>query len=216
MKISPVLSRPDRLFKPTPQRKGLKHLGMTDLNPHPRQLPPQRPDPCPPHRSRYRPASRCSAMASKPHTPAAFAQDPLPRDPAPPQASACMADWLEEATAQGIKPEQALALIGLGLLRNIGGTAAGGEPTWIWSEGEDGGAADLVALKQRLELTDLALKTGAPLSTAEVSLLLGARPGGTQVQRGGLRARRLSRNVWKLSRVENGESSFQDGFRRRL
>ena len=158
-------------------------------------------------------------MASRPRTAGAFPQDLLPRDTVPPQASASMADWLAEATAQGIKPEQALALIGLGLLRNIGGPTGGGEPTWIWSEGEDGGKADLVALKQRLELTDLALKTGAPLSTAEVSLLLGARPGGTQVQRGGLRARRLSRNVWKLSRAEDGgssSSSFQDGFRRRL
>jgi hypothetical protein len=86
----------------------------------------------------------------------------------------------------------------------------------VWSEGEDGGSADLGALRQRLELTELALKTGAPLSTAEVTVLLGARPGGTVVERGGLRARRLSRNVWKLSKAEEGGSSFQDGFRRRL
>jgi S1-C subfamily serine protease len=37
-------------------------------------------------------------------------------------------------------------------------------------------------------------------------------------QRGGLRARRLSRNVWKLSRAaEEGErGGFSEGFRRRL
>jgi hypothetical protein len=29
---------------------------------------------------------------------------------------------------------------------------------------------------------------------------MGARPGGPVVERGGLRARRLSRNVWQLSR----------------
>ena len=64
----------------------------------------------------------------------------------------------------------------------------------------------------------LALDTGAPLSTAEVTLLLGARPGAPVVQRGGLRARRLSRNVWKLSRAaEEGErGGFSEGFRRRL
>jgi hypothetical protein len=145
-------------------------------------------------------------MASKPRT-----AEPLTPDANP----ASMAEWLAEATAQGIKPEQALALIGLGLMRNMGGGAAG-ESAWVWSEGEDGGSADLGALRQRLELTELALKTGAPLSTAEVTVLLGARPGGTVVERGGLRARRLSRNVWKLSKAEEGGSSFQDGFRRRL
>jgi hypothetical protein len=126
-----------------------------------------------------------------------------------------MADWLAEATAQGIKPEQALALIGLGLMRNMG-DGAGSESAWVWSEGEDSGSADLASLKQRLELTELALKTGAPLSTAEVTVLLGARPGGTVVERGGLRARRISRNVWKLSKADEGGSSFNDGFRRRL
>ena len=80
---------------------------------------------------------------------------------------------------------------------------------------DDNAGADLAALRQRLDLIQLALQTGAPLSTAEVSALLGARPGGDVVERGGLRARRLSRNVWKLSRVEES-SGFNDGFRRRL
>jgi hypothetical protein len=135
-----------------------------------------------------------------------------------PTAAGSMADWLAEATAQGIKPEQALALIGLGLMQNIGHPSplANADTPWTWTESEDGGGADLAALKQRLELTQLALQTGAPLSTAELTCLLGARPGGTEVQRGGLRARRLSRNVWKLTRAEEGGSSFNDGFRRRL
>ena len=74
-------------------------------------------------------------------------------------------------------------------------------------------------LRQRLELTALAIDTGAPLSTAEVSLLLGARPGHERVERGGLVARRISRNVWRLSRLdqEDRQSSYRtDGFRRRL
>jgi hypothetical protein len=154
-------------------------------------------------------------MASKPRTADPLHQDAMPHGVGPSSAPSPMAEWLAEATAQGIKPEQALALIGLGLMRNIGGNA-GSDGTWSWSEGEDGGSADLAALRQRLELTDLALKTGAPLSTAEISVLLGARPGGAVVERGGLRARRISRNVWKLSRAEEGGSSFQDGFRRRL
>ncbi len=116
-----------------------------------------------------------------------------------------------------LKAEQALGLIGMGLMQKM---MKEGAPDWAWSEVEDGGNADLLALRQRLELTALAINTGAPLSTAEVSQLLGARPGSATTIRGGLSARRLSRNVWKLSRLDNSENkntSFKtDGFRRRL
>jgi len=100
--------------------------------------------------------------------------------------------------------------------------AAGGELPWMWNAAEDGGSCDVAALRQRLELTQLALQTGAPLSTAEVTYLMGARPGSAEVERGGLRARRVSRNVWKLSEARGSErrgevaqfSSFNDGRRR--
>ena len=131
-------------------------------------------------------------------------------------AAAAAADELN-----GVKPEQALALVGMGLMRKM---AANGELPWMWSEAEDGGSCDVASLRQRLELTDLALRTGAPLSTAEVTYLMGARPGGEAVERGGLRARRLSRNVWKLSQSEGAAgsrerdnvsfASFNDGRRR--
>jgi hypothetical protein len=74
-------------------------------------------------------------------------------------------------------------------------------------------------LRQRLELTALAIDTGAPLTTAEVTMLLGARPGTERVERGGLVARRVSRNVCNLSRLnrtELSENERYDGFRRRL
>lgn len=123
---------------------------------------------------------------------------------------------------QGVKPEQALALVGMGLMQKM---AAKGELPWMWNDAEDGGSCDSGALRQRLELTDLALRTGAPLSTAEVTYLMGARPGGELVERGGLRARRLSRNVWKLSQAGGSAqgtgsrdnvsfASFNDGRRR--
>jgi cob(I)alamin adenosyltransferase len=110
---------------------------------------------------------------------------------------------MAQAVAQGIKPEQALACIGLGLMQKMAG---GSDASWIWNEAEDGGQADLAQLRQRLELIQLALNTGAPLSTAEVTQLLGARPGAAVVQRAGLRARRLGRNVWKLSRASGDDS----------
>ena len=98
-----------------------------------------------------------------------------------------------------LKAEQALGLIGLGLMQK---TMREGPEAWAWSDLEDGGKADLLSLRQRLEITDLAIKTGAPLTTAEVTHLLGARPGSSKTIRGGLTARRLNRNVWRISRSE--------------
>lgn len=156
-------------------------------------------------------ASRTAATAQGSGAPTTEAE-PMPAD----QGGATSADWLHQAAAHGVKPEQALALIGMGLMQKM--AASGQELPWVWNEAEDGGQADLAALRQRLELTQLALQTGAPLSTAEVSQLLGARPGAAVVERGGLKARRLSRNVWKLSRAgeESNGNGFNDGFRRRF
>jgi len=128
--------------------------------------------------------------------------------------SAPMPEWMAQAAAQGVKPEQALAFIGMGLMQKMAGSAH--DLPWLWSEAEDGGQADLAALRQRLELTQLAVQTGAPLSTSEVSQLLGARPTSETVERGGLKARRLSRNVWKLSLAEEASSRSDDAFRRRF
>lgn len=128
-------------------------------------------------------------------------------------------EWMAQAVQEGLKPEQALACIGLGLMGKL---ADGGKDLpWIWNEEDDGGSFDGTSLRQRLELVQLALQTGAPLSTAEVTHLMGARPGAAVVQRGGITARRLSRNVWKLSRsnedLEKASTpSFGEGFRRRL
>jgi hypothetical protein len=120
----------------------------------------------------------------------------------------------------GIAPEQALAALALGLIQRQ--SAAAGELSWSWEGAAEGEAAELRGLHRRLEVIQLALQTGAPLTTAEVTRLLGARPGAEQVERGGLIARRISRNVWKLLRSgEAGERPaamvpFSEGFRRRL
>ena len=135
--------------------------------------------------------------------------------------SARAAEWLAQAAQQGLGPEQLLACLALGWMGRQ--REAGDPPTWVWNE-EPQGPADLASLRQRLEVIQLAVQTGAPLTTAEVTRLLGARPGADLVERGGLRARRISRNVWKLSRsAEAREASgggsvvqFAEGFRRRL
>ncbi len=106
-----------------------------------------------------------------------------------------------------LKAEQALGLIGLGLMQKMSQEGVQG---WSWSEEEDGGKSDIHSLKQRLELIALAIQTGAPLSTAEVTHLLGAKPGSEKTHRGGLLARRISRNVWKLSKLDKDQSYWRN------
>ncbi len=111
------------------------------------------------------------------------------------------------ALSSELKAEQALGLIGLGLMQKI---SRDGEPGWDWSTREDSEKADLLALRQRLELTALAIETGAPLTTSEVTHLLGARPGSAKTERGGLVARRISRNVWKLNRNDKDSNYWRN------
>ena len=115
--------------------------------------------------------------------------------------------------------EQALGLVSYSLMQRLAGE---GQAEMPWLETEENSHAGMVRqLRQRLELTALAVESGAPLTTTEVAYLLGARPGTESVERGGLRARRVSRNVWRLSRMDDSDSrgsgSFADDrFRRRL
>ena len=118
-----------------------------------------------------------------------------------------------------LNAEEALGLVSYGLMQRLAGEGHGELP-WLQSQNHDKGQA-LQHLRQRLELTALALETGAPLSTAEVGFLLGARPGTEQVERGGLCAKRVSRNVWRLTKIDDsnatsGGSYGDDRFRRRL
>ena len=114
-----------------------------------------------------------------------------------------------------LNADQALGMVSFSLMQRL---AKDGQVELPWLEtavNSDGERAR--QLRQRLELTALAIKTGAPLTTTEVTLLLGARPGSEQVERGGLVARRVRRNVWRLSKLEeNDRSDRYDGFRRRL
>ena len=121
--------------------------------------------------------------------------------------------------ATELNAEQALGLVSYGLMQRLANEGQVELP-WLGAPGREA-SESMRQLKQRLELTALAIETGAPLSTQEVSLLLGAKPGSDSVERGGLKARRISRNVWRLSRVDGGDSndasSFRDDrFRRRL
>ena len=103
-----------------------------------------------------------------------------------------------------LTPEQALGLVGLGMMQKT--SRDGTSRLRLVEDNEE--KFDRHALRQRLELIALAIETSAPLSTSEVSYLLGARPGSSKAARGGLTATKLNRNVWKLSRHDKKDSSY--------
>tara|TARA_Y100001968_G_C19037730_1_gene562920 strand:- start:7 stop:378 length:372 start_codon:yes stop_codon:yes gene_type:complete len=106
-----------------------------------------------------------------------------------------------------IKPEQALGLVSLGLMQKL---ANKGISSLNWLEEDNEENADLHSLRQRLELTSLAIDTGAPLTTSEITKLLGIKPNSTKFERAGLIATRLSRNVWRLNRAEKNSSYWRN------
>ena len=106
-----------------------------------------------------------------------------------------------------LKAEQALGLVGLGLMQKI---TSEGKSGLNWLLEEDDEKADLVSLRQRLELISLAIETSAPLSTSEITNLIGVRPTSAKFERGGLVAKRISRNVWKLSRLDKDNSYWRN------
>ena len=102
-----------------------------------------------------------------------------------------------------LSSEKTLGLVSLSLMQKLSQK----DPTFSWLTGEDSESKNLNNLRNRLELTELAIKTGAPLSTSEVSVLMGAKPGKSKVERGGLLATKIARNVWKISKL-NDENNY--------
>ena len=102
-----------------------------------------------------------------------------------------------------LSTDKTLGLVSLSLMQKLSQK----DPTFSWLTGEDSESNNLNNLRNRLELTELAIKTGAPLSTSEVSVLMGAKPGKSKVERGGLLATKISRNVWKISKL-NDENNY--------
>ena len=104
-----------------------------------------------------------------------------------------------------INPEQALGLVSLSLMQKLSDKGLA-DLNWLKEDEK----CDTYELRQRLELTSLAIETGAPLSTTEVSKLLGVKPGSSKVERGGLIAKKLSRNVWRLIKSSQENSHWRN------
>ena len=102
-----------------------------------------------------------------------------------------------------LSSEKTLGLVSLSLMQKLSQK----DPSFSWLIDENSESKNLNNLRERLELTELAIKTGAPLSTSEVSILMGAKPGKSKVERGGLLATKISRNVWKITKL-NDENNY--------
>tara|TARA_Y100001970_G_scaffold294017_1_gene445883 strand:+ start:15931 stop:16299 length:369 start_codon:yes stop_codon:yes gene_type:complete len=102
--------------------------------------------------------------------------------------------------------DQTLGLVSLSLMQKLSKK----DPSLNWLSEEFTEKTNLQNLRNRLEITDLALKTGAPLSTSEVTLILGAKPGSSKTERGGLIATRISRNIWKITKKEHDNNYWRN------
>ncbi len=110
------------------------------------------------------------------------------------------------AMPKDLNPEQALSLVGLGLMQKL--SREGQSKLRLVEDNHE--KVQLTTLREKLETISLAIETGAPLTTAEVTLLFGAKPGSDRAQRGGLLAKRISRNVWKLSKGKNEDTYWRN------
>ena len=105
-----------------------------------------------------------------------------------------------------LSPDQKLSLVSLSLMQKLSQK----DPSFSWLEETKPDQINLKKLRDRLELTELAINTGAPLTTYEVSILIGAKPGKSKIERGGLLATKIARNVWKLSKQGQGGSYYRN------
>ena len=105
-----------------------------------------------------------------------------------------------------LSTEQTLGLVSLSLMQKLSQK----DPSLSWLIDENQGRENLKNLRDRLELTELAIKTGAPLSTSEVTILMGAKPGKSKIERGALLATKISRNVWKMSKLNNENNYWRN------
>ncbi len=67
--------------------------------------------------------------------------------------------------------------------------------------------ADAGAFLARLEAAERAIRSGLGLTTAEAAWILGVRPGGSPVTRGGITATRTGWNCWRLQSAASAESA---------
>ena len=110
------------------------------------------------------------------------------------------------STKNELSHEQTLGLVSLSLMQKLSQK----DPSFSWLEEDKIEKVNLKNLRDRLELTQLAINTGAPLTTSEVTALIGAKPGKSKLERAGLLATKIARNVWKISKTSQGNSFYRN------
>ena len=110
------------------------------------------------------------------------------------------------ASENELSPDQTLGLVSLSLMQKLSQK----DPSFSWLGEMKPDQLNLKNLRDRLELTELALNTGAPLTTSEITTLIGAKPGKSRLERGGLLATKIARNVWRLSKINQGNSFYRN------
>tara|TARA_B100000963_G_C22535114_1_gene629395 strand:- start:622 stop:990 length:369 start_codon:yes stop_codon:yes gene_type:complete len=105
-----------------------------------------------------------------------------------------------------LSPDQKLSLVSLSLMQKLSQK----DPSFSWLEDENSKKVSTKKLRDRLELLSLAIDTGAPLSTTEITFLMGAKPGNKNVIRGGLIATKISRNIWKISKNTESQNYWRN------
>ena len=121
-------------------------------------------------------------------------------------ASSSKKSFESSTNTKDLSPDQTLGLVSLSLMQKLSQK----DPSFSWLIEDNLDKANLRHLRERLELIDLAIKTGAPLSTSELTTLIGAKPGKSKIERGGLIASKISRNVWKLSKIDDGKNYWRN------
>lgn len=67
--------------------------------------------------------------------------------------------------------------------------------------------ADNAAFLARLEAAERAIASGLGLTTAETTWILGVRPGGSPITRGGITAIRTGWNCWRLQSADSADAA---------
>ena len=75
------------------------------------------------------------------------------------------------ASENELSPDQTLGLVSLSLMQKLSQK----DPSFSWLGEMKPDQLNLKNLRDRLELTELAINTGAPLTTSEVSILMGSK-----------------------------------------
>ena len=119
--------------------------------------------------------------------------------------SAADADRLADAAGRVHRGEVRIADLASGLQRQPTRQTLQTPPVAASAHSAD--SADSGVFLARLQAAERAIASGLGLTTAEVSWILGVKPGSTPVTRGGITATRTGWNCWRLQSATEGHHS---------